>query len=87
MRFISVGLATIASLAWAGVMTASSAQAMTKPATPTIGSSAELAAGTRKAAGAASRSTARPGPGRCGTMKYWDRKTRTCLDATQKKTS
>ena len=59
----------------AGTMAAGNAKAITKPGALAIGSTVELVAGKKK----------KSGPGHCGTYKYWDKKKRSCADATKKK--
>jgi hypothetical protein len=76
MRLLSTALASIAAATLCGAMFTGSAEAMPKPAELALAGIVELAAGEKKA-----------GPGRCGAMKYWDKKTRQCADATQKKSS
>lgn len=75
MRFLSAGLASIAAAALVGAMFSGNAYSMPKPDKPAISGMAKLAAGEKK----------KPGPGSCGAMKYWDKKTRQCADATLKK--
>jgi hypothetical protein len=74
MRFMTLSLASLAAVAFAGVMTVGTAHAVSKPGTPAIGKTMELVKGKKKS-----------GPGHCGTMKYWDKKTKKCADATSKK--
>jgi hypothetical protein len=75
MHFMKAGLVSVAAVAVAGVMTAGVAQAVSKLGPPSIAGTVELAKGKAKKAG----------PGFCGTMKYWDKKTKACADATMKK--
>ncbi len=75
MRLLSTALASIAAAALCAAMLTGAAEASPKPAAPALTGNVELAASKKS------------GPGRCGTMKYWDKKTRQCADATQKKTS
>ena len=76
MRLLSTALASIAAAALCCSLFTGAAEASPKPAAPALTGNVELAAGEKKA-----------GPGRCGAMKYWDKKTRQCADATQKKSS
>jgi hypothetical protein len=76
MRFFSAALASIAAAALVGAMFTGAAQSMPKPDKPAVSALVELTAGKAKKSG---------GPGTCGAMKYWDKKTRQCADATQKK--
>jgi hypothetical protein len=75
MRFFSAALASIAAAALVGAMFTGNAHSMPKPDKLAISTTAELVQGKAK----------KPGPGTCGAMKYWDKKTRQCADATQKK--
>jgi len=76
MRLLSTALASIAASALCAAMFSGGAEALPKPAGLAPAGIVKLAAGEKKA-----------GPGRCGAMKYWDKKTRQCADATQKKSS
>jgi hypothetical protein len=77
MRVFGKLMASAAALAFASSVTFVSAGAV-----PTgklsVSSEVVLTAG-KKAKGK------KAGPGRCGVMKYWDKKTRSCADATTKK--
>jgi uncharacterized low-complexity protein len=76
MRVLSKVMISAAALALAGGLAA--AQAAPVVGKLTISSDVELVAGKKKTAKKA-------GPGSCGPMKYWDRKAKTCADATKKK--
>lgn len=77
MRFMKAGLASVAALAVAGIMTAGAAQAVSKTPAPAVSNAVELVKAKAK--------KAKTGPGHCGTLKYWDKKKKACADATTKK--
>jgi hypothetical protein len=94
MRVFGKLIVSAAALAVAGSLTFGSAGAVPTAGKMAMSSSVVLAA-EKKAKAAAkkpvkAKKTAKAkgkkaGPGSCGVMKYWDKKTRSCADATTKK--
>jgi hypothetical protein len=76
MRVLSKLMMSAAALAFAGAL--AGAQAAPVVGKLAVSSDVALVAGKKKTAKKA-------GPGRCGPMKYWDKKAKTCADATKKK--
>jgi len=91
MRILGKFLASAAVLAFVSGVSVGGAQAV--PAGKVAASSqVELIAAKKKAAPkkkaakkSAKKAAKKGGPGTCGTMKYWDKKTKKCADATTKK--
>ncbi|MGB0086282.1 MAG: hypothetical protein WBP94_13020 [Rhodomicrobiaceae bacterium] len=82
MRVFGKVLMSAAALALAGGFSLAFAQAAPTAGKPAVSSQLQLAAATKKTAKTAKAKT---GPGHCGKLKYWDKKTKKCADATQKK--
>lgn len=78
MRMSGKILASAAALAFAGGLSISAAQAVPPVGKVAATSQLDLVKGKKSVA-------KKSGPGHCGVMKYWDRKTKSCADATTKK--
>jgi hypothetical protein len=78
MRVFGKLIVSAAALAIASSLTFVSAGAVPTAGKMSMSSKVVLAAGKKAKAKKA-------GPGHCGAMKYWDKKTRSCADATAKK--
>ncbi|NJM35339.1 MAG: hypothetical protein HC850_12220 [Rhodomicrobium sp.] len=77
MRVFGKVFASALALSFAGVLTVAAAQAAPVVGKPSVSSQIELVAKKKK--------SKKAGPGRCGTMKYWDKKAKKCADARMKK--
>jgi hypothetical protein len=82
MRISGKILASAAALAFISGVSISAAQAVTPVGKIAAPSQLDLVKGKKKSRKSAGKRT---GPGHCGVMKYWDKKTRSCADATTKK--
>lgn len=82
MRISGKIFASAAALAFVSGLSISAAQAV--PAVGKVSASSQLdfVKGKKKSKKSAGKKS---GPGHCGVMKYWDKKTRSCADATTKK--
>jgi hypothetical protein len=97
MRMSGKVLASAVALALAGVMSMGVAQAIPAAGKVAVSSQLDLIAAKKAAAKkpaakktaakkpAAKKAAKKGGPGTCGVMKYWDKKTKKCADATTKK--
>lgn len=90
MRVFSRLMISAAALALAGGLAAANAAPMVGKTG--VASHVELVAAKKKTAAkkaaakpAAKAKTKKPGPGTCGTGKYWDKKAKKCADASAKK--
>jgi uncharacterized low-complexity protein len=77
MRVFGKVFASALALSVASALTVVAAQAAPSLGKTSVSSQIELIAKKKK--------SKKAGPGRCGTMKYWDKKAKKCADATKKK--
>lgn len=92
MRVFGKLIVSAAALAFAGSVTFVPVGAVPTTGKMSVSSEIVLAAGKKAKAKAkkpvktaAKAKGKKVGPGHCGVMKYWDKKTRSCADATTKK--
>jgi hypothetical protein len=94
MRLLGKVFVSAAMLAFAGSLAMGAAQAGPVTAKVPVSSQLDLVAAkkaaakkpaAKKPAAKKSAATKKATPGGCGVMKYYDKKTKACADATQKK--
>ena len=91
MRLFGKVLVSAAALALAGGLSLGAVQAAPVTGTVAVSSQLDLVAGTKKKKTAAKKPAGKKaaakkgGPGSCGVMNYWDKKTRKCASAMTKK--
>jgi uncharacterized low-complexity protein len=78
MRVFGKVFASALALSVAIALTVFAAQAAPSVGKTSVSSQVELVAAHKK-------KSKKAGPGRCGTMKYWDKKAKKCADAMKKK--
>ncbi len=88
MRLFSKVVVSAAALALAGGLFIAPAQAAPAVGKVAVSSQLDLVAAKKKVAAkkpAKAKKKAKAGPGSCGTMMYWDKKTKKCANAMFKK--
>ena len=91
MRMFGKVLVSAAALAFAGSLSLGAVQAAPVTGKVSVSSQLDLVAAKKKKKTAAKKPAAKKaaakkgGPGTCGVMNYWDKKTRKCASAMTKK--